>query len=121
MEGHILELPDQDDFSMTPMRGPSEPEELTIPALLGNASLPDLEVDLAMSDSTNSDLACSVGEELLQLHREGRMSPGERARTVIKTAWPIEFLFSSPEERSTEEPQSEPDTGTQDPPPPVWS
>ena len=52
------------------------------------ASPPDLEADLALSDSTGSDLAHSVSEEILQLHKEGRMSPGERARTAIKTVWP---------------------------------
>ena len=100
---------------MTPTRGPSDHEEVTILALIGSASPPDLEADLVLSDSTDSDMAPSVDEEI-QLHREGRMSPGEWARTVIKTVWPIEFLFSSPEDRSPEEPQLEQDTGTQDPP-----
>ena len=45
------------------------------------------------------------------------MSPGERARTAIKTVCPIECLFSSPEKSNTEEPQSQEDSGTQDPPP----
>ena len=36
LKGHILELPEQDVHpSMTPTRGPSEPEELTSPARIG--------------------------------------------------------------------------------------
>ena len=46
------------------------------------------------------------------------MSTGERARTVIKTVWPIELVFSSSEDRSPEEPQSNQDEGTQDTPHP---
>ena len=88
MEGHILAIPDQDDLYMTPMRGPSEPEELTIPALVDSASLPDLEADLALSDSTDSDLVRSVGEELLQLHREGRMSRGSGPGQISKLSGP---------------------------------
>ena len=45
-------------------RGPSELEELTTPALLDFESHPDQEADLALSDSTDLDTACSVLEEI---------------------------------------------------------
>ena len=55
--------------SMTPSRGPSQLEELTTPALVGFDSPPDLKADLALSNSTDSDMAHTVDEEILQLHR----------------------------------------------------
>ena len=121
LEGHILELLEQAiNSSLTTSRGPSQPQELTTPALVGFESPPDLEADLALSNSTDSDNARSVQEEILQLHREAGMSPGERAKTVIKTVWPIDLLFSSPEDRNPEEPQSNRDEGSLETPASVF-
>ena len=90
LEGHIMEFTNQDvNFIMTPFRGPSEPEKLTTPALVDLELPPDLEADLALSDSSDSDIGRSVQEEILQLHRKARMSLQELAKTVIKTVWPI--------------------------------
>ena len=42
-------------------------------------------------------------EEIIQLHREGRMSPGEQANTIIKTVGPLDQPFSSLEDSCTED------------------
>ena len=117
LEGYTLAIPEQDDMAMTQMSGLFEPSTLTPPAHIGSTSPPDLEADLALSDSTESDLERSVREEIQQLQREDWRSQGERARTATKTVWPIDCLFSSPEKSQSEESKSQDDVDPQDPPP----
>ena len=64
---------------------------------------------MALSESTDSDIACSIEDEILQLHRDARMIPGEWTKTAIKTVWSIGHLFSSLEDRSPEELKCKPD------------
>ena len=72
--------------SMTPPRGSSEPEELTTSALSGQDSHPDLETDLALSDSTystDSDIAQSVEKKKYstsQGSKDGSRGEGQDSR-----------------------------------------
>ena len=93
------------DSATTAFGGPVEFEEQSTSTSSTHNSPTPLERDVELADSTDSDLACSIEEEIFLLHRHSRISPREKARTVVQlTAWPSGSLFSSGESDQEELP-----------------
>ena len=78
----VLFIPDWDlDSATMAVREPVQTEEKTT---CTHYSPDPLERDLKLSDSTDPDISCSIDEEILLLHREAKMSPKEKAMTVVQ-------------------------------------